>query len=117
MQVTDSLKRGIKGKVEESEKVSIDLANPPFGVSSSDIPTVDIEQSKKDGYFLRKDFWVSTSNKQLAFLQHIVAMLKTNGRAAAVLPDNVLFERGAGETVRKKLLEETNLHRPQEAQN
>jgi type I restriction enzyme M protein len=110
IQVTDSLKRGINGEVEENEKVSIVLANPPFGVSSSDIPTIDLEQSKKDGYFLRKDFWVTTSNKQLAFLQHIVAMLKENGRAAVVLPDNVLFEGGAGETIRKKLMEETNLH-------
>ncbi len=108
--VTDSLKRGSEGEVLENEKVSIVLANPPFGVSSSDTPTIDLEQSKKEGYFLRKDFWVATSNKQLAFLQHIVAMLKTNGRAAVVLPDNVLFEGGAGEAVRKKLLDETNLH-------
>ncbi len=110
IQVADSLKRGTEGKIHENEKVSIILANPPFGVSSSDTPTIDLEQSKKEGYFLRKDFWVATSNKQLAFLQHIVAMLKTNGRAAVVLPDNVLFEGGAGETIRKKLLEETNLH-------
>ncbi|SFZ89540.1 type I restriction enzyme M protein [Flaviramulus basaltis] len=110
IQVTDSLKRGINGEVEENEKVSIVLANPPFGVSSSDIPTIDFEQSKKDGYFLRKDFWVTTSNKQLAFLQHIVAMLNEDGRAAVVLPDNVLFEGGAGEAIRKRLLEETNLH-------
>jgi hypothetical protein len=74
------------------------------------IPTIDEKQSKKDGYFLRKDFWVTTSNKQLAFLQHVVTMLKENGRAAVVLPDNVLFEGGAGETIRKKLLEITNLH-------
>ncbi|SFB96006.1 type I restriction enzyme M protein [Flagellimonas taeanensis] len=110
IQVTDSLKRGIDGKVEENEKVTIVLANPPFGVSSSDIPTIDVAQSKNDGYFLRKDFWVTTGNKQLAFLQHIVSMLNENGRAAVVLPDNVLFEGGAGETIRKKLMEETNLH-------
>lgn len=110
IQVKDSLKRGVEGEVQDTEKVSIVLANPPFGVSSSDTPTMDVEQSKKDGYFLRKDFWVGTSNKQLAFLQHIVTMLKTNGRAAVVLPDNVLFEGGAGETIRKKLMEETNLH-------
>lgn len=110
IEVTDSLKRGDEGEVNEKEKVSIVLANPPFGVSSSDIPTIDIEQSKKEGYFLRKDFWVTTSNKQFAFLQHIAAMLKTNGRAAVVLPDNVLFEGGAGETIRKKLMEKTNLH-------
>ena len=110
IEVTDSLKRGEKGEVDKSEKVDIILANPPFGVSSSDIPTIDKKQSEKDGYFLRKDFWVTTSNKQLAFLQHIVTMLKESGRAAVVLPDNVLFEGGAGETIRRKLLEETNLH-------
>ncbi|KAF0201281.1 MAG: site-specific DNA-methyltransferase [Bacteroidetes bacterium] len=110
IEVTDSLKRGNEGKVKDSEKVDIILANPPFGISSSDIPTVDKKQSEKDGYFLRVDFWVTTSNKQLAFLQHIVAMLNENGRAAVVLPDNVLFEGGAGETIRKKLLEETDLH-------
>lgn len=110
IEVTDSLKRGDNGEVNEEEKVDVVLANPPFGVTSSDIPTIDIEQSKKDGYFLRKDFWVTTSNKQLAFLQHIVAMLKVNGRAAVVLPDNVLFEGGAGETIRKRLMNETDLH-------
>ncbi|RDC62368.1 class I SAM-dependent DNA methyltransferase [Adhaeribacter pallidiroseus] len=109
IEVTDSLKRK-KGQVEEDEKVDIVLANPPFGVSSSDIPTNDEKQSLKEGYFLRKDFWVTTGNKQLAFLQHIVTMLKDSGRAAVVLPDNVLFEGGAGETIRKKLLEETDLH-------
>jgi len=110
IEVTDSLKRGKEGKVTDSEKVNIILANPPFGISSSDIPTVDKKQSEKDGYFLREDFWVTTSNKQLAFLQHIVTMLKEKGRAAVVLPDNVLFEGGAGETIRKKLLEKTDLH-------
>ncbi|HRX96752.1 MAG TPA: class I SAM-dependent DNA methyltransferase, partial [Bacteroidales bacterium] len=110
IEVTDSLKRGNTGKVLNSEKVDIILANPPFGISSSDIPTVDKKQSEKDGYFLREDFWVTTSNKQLAFLQHIVTMLTANGRAAVVLPDNVLFEGGAGETIRKRLLEETDLH-------
>lgn len=110
IEVTDSLRRGKEGIVKDSEKVDIILANPPFGVSSSDIPTVDKKQSEKDGYFLREDFWVTTSNKQLAFLQHIVTMLNEKGRAAVVLPDNVLFEGGAGETIRKKLLEETDLH-------
>lgn len=110
IEVTDSLKRGKEGKVKDSEKVDIILANPPFGVSSSDIPTIDKKQAEKDGYFFREDFWVTTSNKQLAFLQHIVTMLNANGRAAVVLPDNVLFEGGAGETIRKKLMEETDLH-------
>jgi len=104
IEVTDSLKAGVK------KKVDLVLANPPFGISSSDIPTNDKKQADKEGFFLREDFWVTTSNKQLAFLQHIVSMLNKNGRAAVVLPDNVLFEGGAGETIRKKLLEETNLH-------
>lgn len=109
IEIKDSLKK-ISGEVLEVEKVDIVLANPPFGVSSSDIPTTDIKQADKEGFFLRKDFWVTTSNKQLAFLQHIVTMLNENGRAAVVLPDNVLFEGGAGEIIRKRLLEETNLH-------
>lgn len=108
IQVSDSLNPAKIGK--EVPKVNVVLANPPFGKSSSDIPTTDENQAKKDGYFFRKDFWITTSNKQLAFLQHIVAMLEENGRAAVVLPDNVLFEGGAGETIRKKLLEEVNLH-------
>lgn len=108
IQVSDSLNPQKVNK--EVPKVKIVLANPPFGKSSSDIPTTDENQAKKDGYFLREDFWVSTSNKQFAFLQHIVSMLEEDGRAAVVLPDNVLFEGGAGEIIRKKLLEETNLH-------
>jgi type I restriction enzyme M protein len=52
------LKRGDKGEVAKSEKVDIILANPPFGISSSDIPTTDEKQAKKDCYFLRKDFWM-----------------------------------------------------------
>src|SRR5437016_5328021 len=60
--------------------------------------------------YARNDFWASTSNKQLNFLQHIRSMLKIGGRAAVVLPDNVLFEGGAGETIRRRLLEECNVH-------
>jgi type I restriction enzyme M protein len=58
----------------------------------------------------RDDFWVTTSNKQLNFLQHIKNILKINGKAAVVLPDNALFEGGAGETVRRKLLSEYDTH-------
>jgi type I restriction enzyme M protein len=58
----------------------------------------------------RQDFWETTANKQLNFLQHIKTMLKINGEAAVVLPDNVLFEGGAGEDVRKQLLKTTELH-------
>ena len=68
------------------------------------------EQETDDLTYNRQDFWATTSNKQLNFVQHIRTMLKTTGRAAVVVPDNVLFEGGAGETVRKKLLETTDLH-------
>ena len=108
IQVSDSLNP--KKINKEIPSVRIVLANPPFGKSSSDTPTIDENQAKKDGFFLRKDFWVTTGNKQLAFLQHIVSMLDENGRAAVVLPDNVLFEGGAGEIIRTNLLRETNLH-------
>lgn len=108
LQVSDSLNPQKVGK--EIPRVKIVLANPPFGRSSSDIPTTDKNQALKDGYFLREDFWVTTGNKQLAFLQHIVSMLEENGRAAVVLPDSVLFEGGAGEIIRKKMLDEVNLH-------
>ncbi|MBS0619758.1 MAG: SAM-dependent DNA methyltransferase [Spirochaetes bacterium] len=87
------------------------LANPPFGKKSSmTFTNEDGEQEKEDLTYNRQDFWVTTSNKQLNFLQHIRSMLKTTGQAAVVLPDNVLFEGGAGETVRKKMLETTDLH-------
>jgi type I restriction enzyme M protein len=59
---------------------------------------------------VRDDFWASTSNKQLNFVQHVRTLLKINGRAAVVVPDNVLFEGGAGETVRRKLLAECDVH-------
>lgn len=68
------------------------------------------EQEKDDLTYNRQDFWATTSNKQLNFVQHIRNMLKTTGRAAVVVPDNVLFEGGAGETVRKQLLKTTELH-------
>lgn len=94
----------------KKKKVDIVLANPPFGNSSSYTITNDVKLEKQDGYKLRRDFWTTTSNKQLCFVQHIISMLKKNGRAAIVLPDNVLFEGGAGEIIRKELLEKTNLH-------
>ena len=87
------------------------LANPPFGKKSSQTFTnEDGELEKDDLTYNRQDFWATTSNKQLNFVQHIRTMLKTTGVAAVVVPDNVLFEGGAGETVRKKLLETTDLH-------
>lgn len=87
------------------------LANPPFGKKSSMSFTNDEgEQETDDLTYNRQDFWATTSNKQLNFVQHIRTMLKTTGRAAIVVPDNVLFEGGAGETIRRKLLENTDLH-------
>lgn len=79
--------------------VDVVLANPPFGTR----PAGSVEIN-------RDDFYTETSNNQLNFLQHIMSLLKDGGRAAVVLPDNVLFEGGAGEIIRKKLLEDFNLH-------
>lgn len=75
------------------------LANPPFGARPSGAITLD-----------RPDFYTPTSNNQLNFLQHMMLLLKNGGRAAIVLPDNVLFEGTAGKIIRKKLLTEFNLH-------
>jgi type I restriction enzyme M protein len=87
------------------------LANPPFGKKSSmSFTNEEGEQETDDLTYNRQDFCATTSNKQLNFLQHIRTMLKTTGRAAVVVPDNVLFEGGAGETVRRKLLESADLH-------
>jgi type I restriction enzyme M protein len=86
------------------------LANPPFGKKSSMKFTNDEGEAEGELTYNRQDFWASTSNKQLNFVQHIHAMLKTTGKAAVVVPDNVLFEGGAGETIRRKLLQMTDLH-------
>lgn len=86
---------------EPDTLVDVVLANPPFGTRPAG--STDISA-------MRTDLYVSTSNNQLNFLQHIMLMLKGGGRAAVVLPDNVLFEGGAGEVIRKKLLTEFNLH-------
>ena len=96
---------------DEGIRVDYVLANPPFGKKSSmTITNEEGEQEKQDLSYNRQDFWATTSNKQLNFLQHIRTLLKTNGMAAVVLPDNVLFEGGAGETVRKELMKTTDLH-------
>jgi type I restriction enzyme M protein len=87
------------------------LTNPPFGKKSSmTFTNEEGEQEKEELTYNRQDFWATTSNKQLNFVQHIHTILKTTGQAAVVIPDNVLFEGGAGETIRKKLLETTDLH-------
>lgn len=87
------------------------LTNPPFGKKSAySFTNEQGEQEEEEGTYNRQDFWAITSNKQLNFVQHIHTLLKTGGTAAVVVPDNVLFEGNAGETVRKKLLETTNFH-------
>ena len=87
------------------------LANPPFGKKSSmTITNEEGKQEKQDYIINRQDFVATTANKQLNFLQHIKTLLNLTGEAAVVLPDNVLFEGGAGETVRKELLKTTELH-------
>ena len=87
------------------------LTNPPFGRKSS-LTFVNTEgESERDSLMVeRNDFWATTSNKQLNFLQHVRSLLKMHGRAAIVVPDNVLFEGGAGETIRRKLLAECDVH-------
>ena len=96
---------------EPRRKVDYVLANPPFGKKSSMTFTNEEGEDDKDALiYERQDFWTTTSNKQLNFLQHIVSMLKVDGKAAVVLPDNVLFEGGAGEKIRKKLLENCDVH-------
>lgn len=87
------------------------LANPPFGKKSSmTITNEEGKQEKQDYIINRQDFVATTANKQLNFMQHIKTLLNLTGQAAVVLPDNVLFEGGAGETVRKELLKTTELH-------
>ena len=96
---------------DDGTRVDYVLANPPFGKKSSmTVTNEEGEAEKQDMSYNRQDFWETTSNKQLNFLQHIKTMLKINGEAAVVLPDNVLFEGGFGEEVRKQLLKTTELH-------
>ena len=104
MTVADAL-RGDPGV-----RVDVIAANPPFGRKSSMTMVNEAgEAEREDLVIVRDDFWASTSNKQLNFLQHIKTMLKIGGRAV-VLPDNVLFEAGAGETIRRRCCRECDLH-------
>ena len=92
-------------------RVDYILTNPPFGKKSSITMTNEEgEEEQEDLVYNRQDFWTTSSNKQLNFVQHINTILKATGKAAVVVPDNVLFEGGAGETVRQKLLQTTDLH-------
>lgn len=97
--------------VDPGSRVDYVLTNPPFGKKSSITFTNEKgEQEDEDLVYNRQDFWTTSSNKQLNFVQHINTILKATGKAAVVVPDNVLFEGGAGEIVRKKLLQTTDLH-------
>ncbi len=101
----DSLSR------DTGKRYDMVLTNPPFGNRSSITITADgNKRSNTSLTYERDDFWATTSNKQFNFLQHIKAILKTDGRAAVVLPDNVLFERGAGEIIRQQLLKQFDVH-------
>lgn len=92
-------------------RVDYVLTNPPFGKKSSlTFTNEEGEQEEEDLVYNRQDFWTTSSNKQLNFIQHINTILKATGKAAVVVPDNVLFEAGAGETIRKKLLATTDFH-------
>jgi type I restriction enzyme M protein len=96
---------------EPSETVDVVLTNPPFGKKSSiTVVNDEGETDKETVTYNRPDFWTTTSNKQLNFVQHVKSLLKINGRAAVVVPDNVLFEGGAGEKIRRKLLQECDVH-------
>ncbi len=96
---------------DPGERFEVVLANPPFGKKSSTVIVgEDGRTSTEKDIIERDDFWATTSNKQLNFVQHIKTLLATHGRAAVVLPDNVLFEGGAGETIRRKLLHECDVH-------
>ncbi len=87
------------------------LTNPPFGKKSSvTFVTEEGDVRRETQNIVRDDFWASTSNKQLNFVQHVRSILQQHGRAAVVVPDNVLFEGGAGETLRRRLLTECDVH-------
>src|SRR5262249_1790785 len=96
---------------DPGERFNVVLTNPPFGKKSSyTVVGQEGEVSKERETYERDDFWATTSNKQLNFVQHVKTLLAVNGRAAVVIPDNVLFEGGAGETVRRKLLHDCDVH-------
>jgi len=93
------------------KEYSVILANPPFGKKQSLLfVNEEGDTEKDDQVIVREDFWTSTSNKQLNFVQHMYTLLKIDGRAGVVVPDNVLFEGGAGEKVRRNLLQKCRVH-------
>ncbi|MGH8115164.1 MAG: N-6 DNA methylase, partial [Rhodanobacteraceae bacterium] len=96
---------------EKHGEYEVVLANPPFGKKSSVTIVNEAGETSRESLTInRADFWATTSNKQLNFVQHIFTILKQHGRAAVVVPDNVLFEGGAGETVRRELLRNADVH-------
>jgi type I restriction enzyme M protein len=96
---------------DPGDRFSLVLTNPPFGKKSSiAIVNEEGDLEKEETAYERQDFWTTTKNKQLNFLQHVKGLLKMNGRCAIVVPDNVLFEGGAGETVRRNLLKQYDVH-------
>lgn len=98
-------------KAPPARQVDVVLTNPPFGVKGSVTYAQGKSARPEDSLtIVRPDFWVQSANKQLNFMQHIVALLKPGGRAAVVVPDNVLFEGGAAATVRRRLIEACHLH-------
>jgi type I restriction enzyme M protein len=95
------------------EKVDVVITNPPFGTKGSITYSVEercASESSSDLTINRPDFWVPTANKQLNFVQHVYSMLGPGGRAALVVPDNVLFEGGAAALIRRKLMELCDVH-------
>jgi type I restriction enzyme M protein len=97
---------------DPGKRFDVVLTNPPFGKKSSyTVVGEDGQVSTERESYEREDFKFTTSNKQFNFLQHILTVMDTKGRAGVVLPDNVLFEAGrAGEGIRKRLLEGFNFH-------
>jgi type I restriction enzyme M protein len=95
----------------KTQSVDMVLTNPPFGKKSSfTIIGKDGKNQTDKISYQRPDFWATTSNKQLNFVQHVYSMLKESGRAAVVVPDNVLFEGGVGEKIRRILLQRCDVH-------
>ena len=105
IRVADSL------AADPGQRFEMVLTNPPFGKKSSVTFVSDEGETKRESQtIVRDDFWTSTSNKQLNFVQHVKTILAIHGKAAVVVPDNVLFEGGAGEIIRRKLLHECDVH-------